>query len=306
MSTHTPHSSTCTEHANPCSGITLLLEPKEKDIGDFSVRRVLPSRTMPMVGPWIFFDHMGPAHFKAGKGINVRPHPHINLATGTYLFEGEIFHRDSLGNALPIRPGDINLMVAGSGITHSERERPEVNGVPHSLNGLQLWHALPSEHEETPAAFYHHPGSTIPQVDVNGVPVRVMMGTAYGVTSPVKTFAETLYLEAHLQAGQTVALPHSPERGLYVVSGSVNINGVAVHPFSMGVLEGSKNITVEATQPNTRIALVGGAPVGERFIEWNFVSSRRERIQQAKTDWEAGNFPPVIDDTEEFIPLPRA
>ncbi|MEQ9566217.1 MAG: pirin family protein, partial [Pseudomonadales bacterium] len=208
-----------------CLAVKWLIQPSEKDLGEFSVRRALPSSQAPMVGPWIFFDHMGPARFEAGKGVNVRPHPHINLATVTYLFEGEILHRDSLGSEQSIRPGDINLMVAGRGITHSERESPEVRSTSHDLHGLQLWLALPEAEEEAEPAFYHYPSADIPSLDIDGIAIRLMMGSAYGSTSPVKTFVKTLYLEAELKSGQALALPDCEERGVYVVRGRINIEG---------------------------------------------------------------------------------
>ena len=246
---------------------------------------------------------MGPAHFPAGSGINVRPHPHINLATVTYLFEGEILHRDSLGSYATIRPGDINLMVAGKGITHSERERPEVKNVPHTLHGLQLWLALPEEDEEIEPAFYHYSADSIPMVAVGGVPLRVLMGSAYGLTSPVKTYAETLYVEAHIQEGQSLTLPNAEERAIYVAKGRLKINDTVIPEFAMVILTAADDIVVEATA-DSRIALIGGEKIGKRFIEWNFISSRKERVEQAKRDWQAGAFPKVIDDEEEFIPLP--
>jgi redox-sensitive bicupin YhaK (pirin superfamily) len=286
-----------------CSAIELILTPRDTDLGGFSVRRLLPTAKRRMVGPWIFFDHMGPAHFAAGTGINVRPHPHIGIATVTYLFEGEILHRDSVGSLQPIRPGDINLMVTGRGMVHSERERPEVTAVDHTLNGLQLWLALPAEHEEIEPAFYHYPQQVVPQVTVDGVPVRVMMGSAYGVTSPVMQFSETLYLEADLRAGQSLTLPAASERALYVVSGALQAESTSLPEWSMTVFADQSGIRVTAVT-DARIALIGGAPVGERFIEWNFVSSRRARIEQAREDWRARRFPLVPGDEEEFIPLP--
>ena len=284
--------------------VKLSITPKEHDIGDFSVRRVLPYMKQRMVGPWVFFDHMGPAQFDAGKGINVRPHPHINLATVTYLFEGEILHRDSLGSLQPIKPGDINLMVAGSGITHSERERDEVRSQPHSLHGLQLWHALPEEDEETDPAFYHYPDADIPAVTVGNVPVRVMMGSAYGVTSPVKTFVDTLFVEAHLQTGKTLELPAADELALYVVTGQVMIDELSINAHTMTVFDGHAGARMTATA-DTRIAIIGGTPLGERHINWNFVSSRKDRITQARQDWKDGKFPKVPGDDIEFIPLPE-
>lgn len=286
-----------------CGAIELVIEPREKDLGGFSVRRVLPTAQRKMVGPWIFFDHMGPAEFPAGQGINVRPHPHIGIATVTYLFEGEILHRDSLGSEQPIRPGDINLMVTGKGMVHSERERPEITTTAHRLHGLQLWLALPEALEETDPAFYHYPGKAIPQTTVNDVPVRVMMGNAYGVTSPVKTFADTLYLEADLQAGQSLEMPDADERAVYVAKGELTIGDTLLPQYSMAVLSRAAGVQVQAQQ-ETRLALVGGESFSRRFIEWNFVSSRKERIEQAKADWQAGRFDKVPGDETEFIPLP--
>jgi redox-sensitive bicupin YhaK (pirin superfamily) len=256
-----------------------------------------------MVGPWIFFDHMGPTNFAPKQGINVRPHPHINLATVTYLFEGEILHRDSLGSLQSIRPGDINLMVAGRGIVHSERERPEVTAGPHRLHGLQLWLALPEGDEEIEPAFHHYPAATMPTLTVNEVPLRVMMGSAYGATSPVKVFAETLYVEAQLQAGKTIALPNVEERAVYVVDGRVKVHGALIPEHSMAVFANKEGITLEAAEA-TRIVVIGGEKLGQRHIEWNFVSSRKTRIEAAKKDWKGGRFPKVPGDEEEFIPLP--
>jgi redox-sensitive bicupin YhaK (pirin superfamily) len=291
----------CKTANNQDRAIELLISPKEKDLGEFTVRRTLPSVGRKMVGPWIFFDHMGPATFPAGSGVNVRPHPHINLATVTYLFEGEILHRDSLGSYATITPGDINLMVAGKGIVHSERERAEVKNVEHKLHGLQLWLALPEKDEEIDPAFYHYPSDSIPVTTINGVSVRVLMGSAYGLTSPVLTYATTLYVEAHLLAGQILELPECEERAVYVANGSLNINGLVIPEFSMAVLAPEQHVVIEATQ-DARIALIGGENVGKRFIEWNFISSRKERIEQAKQDWREGNFAKVIGDEKEFIP----
>ncbi|QJR80147.1 pirin family protein [Alteromonas pelagimontana] len=286
-----------------CNAIEIIIQPRAKDLGDFSVRRTLPTKERQMVGPWIFFDHMGPAHFPAGSGINVRPHPHINLATVTYLFEGEILHRDSLGSLATITPGDINLMVAGKGITHSERERPEVKHIDHTLHGLQLWLALPEKDEEIDPAFYHYPAANIPQTHINDVAVRVLMGSAYGLTSPVLTYAETLYVEAHLQTTQTLVLPNCEERAIYVAKGGLKIKDRVIPEFAMVVLSAAEGVEIEATE-ETRIALIGGEKMGKCFIEWNFISSRKERVEQAKQEWLAGNFPQVVDDVKEFIPFP--
>ncbi len=284
--------------------IELIIQPRDKDLGGFSVRRALPTAQRRLVGPWIFFDHMGPAEFPAGHGINVRPHPHINIATVTYLFEGEILHRDSLGSVQAIRPGDINLMVAGSGIVHSERERPAVTAAAHRLHGLQLWLALPEKDEEIDAAFHHYPAERIPALTVDGVAVRVMMGTAFGVTSPVRVFADTLYVEAHLQAGQRIVVPAAEECAVYVAQGRLQASGSAITEHAMAILADTADVVLQATE-ESRIAIIGGERLGKRFIEWNFVSSRQERIEQAKRDWREGRFPKVPGDEIEFIPLPE-
>lgn len=286
-----------------CGAIDIIIEPRQKDLGGFSVRRVLPTRELKMVGPWIFFDHMGPADFAAGSGIDVRPHPHIGIATVTYLFEGEILHRDSLGSLQAIRPGDINLMVAGSGIVHSERETTQLRDSDHRLHGLQLWLALPESDEELPPAFHHYPAAEIPTTEIGGVPLRIMMGSAYGCTSPVKTFAETLYVEAQLQAGQRLILPDSPERAVYVASGTLRARDTEIPQYALAVFNPEKGVEVEAVE-DCRIAIIGGEHLGQRFIDWNFVSSRKERIAQAIEDWRAGHFDKVPGDTEEFIPYP--
>lgn len=288
---------------NGCAAIDMIIDPKPKDLGGFTVRRSLPIRECRSIGPWIFFDEMGVAEFNAGNGINFRPHPHINLATVTYLFEGEILHRDSLGSYQPIVPGDINLMVAGKGIVHSERERPEVTAQNHRLHGLQLWMALPEADEEIDPAFYHYPAESIPTIHIDGVPVRLLIGRAYGWESPVKTFYETLYLEAELQPGQSLTLPNSPERGLYLAFGRLLIEGSSVMAHQLVVLNSADGVTVTATEPS-RIALIGGETIGKRFMEWNFVSSRKERLEQAKQDWQQGRFPKVPGDEKEWIMYP--
>lgn len=286
-----------------CGAIEVIVQPKEKELGGFSVRRCLPSRERQMVGPWIFFDHMGPADFPAGQGIDVRPHPHIGIATVTYLFEGEILHRDSLRRVQPIRPGDINLMVAGRGIVHSERERPDIRAIDHSLHGLQLWLALPESLEEMEPEFHHYPSTEIPAVTVDDVPIRVIMGSAYGVTSPVLTFAETLYAESHLQPGQTITLPDAAERAVYVASGNLDARDTDLPEYSLAVFSSEPGVELEATD-ESRIAIIGGAPFGKRCIVWNFVSSRAERIDQAVQQWKVGGFPNIPGDEVEFIPFP--
>lgn len=292
------------EIAASCSAIELLIQPKKTDLGGFSVRRALPSGKKRKIGPWVFFDHMGPAAFPPGQGVDVRPHPHINLATVTYLFEGEILHRDSLGNKLVINPGEINLMVAGKGIVHSERQREEVKAENNVLSGLQLWLALPEADEEIDPEFHHYAAEAIPQLDIDGVSVRVLIGNAYGITSPVKTFAETLYVEATLEAGQTLELPDTvEERALYIASGKVKAKESELNEFSFAVLAPRQSVTVTAIE-TSRIAIIGGEALSQRHIWWNFVSSRKERIEQAKTDWKTGKFPKVPGDDIEYIPLP--
>lgn len=282
--------------------VTHIIKPRAKDIGAFDVRRALPYMKQRSVGPWVFFDHFGPVDLPPGKGINVRPHPHINLATVTYLFEGEIFHRDSLGTAMAISPGAVNLMVAGKGISHSERTREDLLRTGQRLHGLQLWMALPEEHEEVDPAFHHIPSADIPAAAVNGVDIRVMMGEAYGVQSPVPTFSRTLYCEAGLPAGAKLALPAEDEIAVYVVEGRCVIDGQTLGEFTMAVIDGQAEVS---TDVGTRIAVIGGAPLGKRHLWWNFVSSRKERIEQAKADWAAGRFGTVPGDADEFIPLPE-
>ena len=279
------------------------IQPHEKDLGEFMVRRSIPQVGTKSIGPWVFFDHFGPAEFEPGGGINVRPHPHINLATVSYLFEGEIFHRDSLGNAMSIHPGAINLMVAGKGITHSERTRDELKETGYKLHGLQLWHALPEEYEEIEPAFYHTPSEDIPQGEERGAVYRVMMGEAYGLRSPVKTYSPILYVEADMSAGTTLELPHAQERGIYVVKGEAMIDNNDSPIFTMSVLSPEAK-TVKAVT-DTRLAIIGGTPLGKRYMEWNFVSSRPKRIAQAKEDWREGRFDTVSGDEDEFIPLPK-
>ncbi|WP_445767180.1 pirin family protein [Rheinheimera sp.] len=303
MSNHSSNNDSDCEIQQGCDAIDIIIQPRDKDLGGFSVRRTLPTQARKMVGPWIFFDHMGPADFAAGKGISVRPHPHINLATVTYLFDGEILHRDSLGSYQTITPGDINLMVAGCGITHSERERPEVTATAHRLHGLQLWLALPEADEEIAPAFYHYPGAGIPAASIDGVAVRVLMGSAYGYTSPVKTYAQTLYVEAELKAGQTLTLPNCAERAIYVAKGELQLKDTTVPEHAMVILHAAEGVVITANA-DSRIALIGGESMNKRYIEWNFISSRKERIEQAKQDWQAGRFAKVVGDEDEFIPYP--
>lgn len=288
--------------------ISLIIPAREKDLGGFKVRRVLPFAKHRMVGPWIFFDHMGPADFAPGIGINVRPHPHINLATVTYLFAGNILHRDSLGTRSVIKPGDINLMVAGKGITHSEREEEEAQSRARHLDGLQLWLALPEADEEIDPAFYHYDADEIPGINEDGLSVRVMMGEAFGLTSPVKTYAKTFYAEFRLKAGKRVEAPlTAEERAVYACNGAIEIDGQRLEPYEMAILAPGAALTITALE-DAHFVMIGGEPLTERHIYWNFVSSRPERIEQAKADWQAQDgiaFPKVPGDEVEFIPLPE-
>ncbi len=288
----------------PCSQIERIIKPYLTDLDGSSVRRALPDRQRRMVGPWIFFDHVGPVTFPAGKGVNVRPHPHINLATVTYLFEGEILHRDSLGYEQPIRPGDINLMVAGRGITHSERETHAVRNRQHRFHGLQLWLALPEADEEMAPAFFHYSSDEIPGARIEGAAVRVLMGSAFGLSSTVRTFADTLYVEASLEAGQRLRLPHAQERAVYLVDGALSVQGQAINALEMAVMTAGADAVTLVAEKKSQVVIIGGETLTPRSIYWNFVSSRKERIETAKSDWREGRFPKVVGDEEEFIPLP--
>jgi redox-sensitive bicupin YhaK (pirin superfamily) len=254
------------------------------------------------VGPFVFFDHMGPVRLAPGQGLDVRPHPHIGLATVTYLFEGEILHRDSLGNVQPIRPGEVNWMTAGRGIAHSERTPAELRADGTTLSGLQVWVGLPREDEECDPSFAHHEG--LPVMEDNGVTVRVVLGDLLGMSSPVAILSPTFYADVTLTAGRRMALPSEPdERALYVVDGVVDIAGRTHREGEMLVFESGVEVLV-ASHPGARFVIFGGAPLdGPRFVWWNFVSSREERIREAAADWKAGRFPPVPGETES-IPLP--
>ena len=279
------------------------IAPKAKDIGAFEVRRAIPQVGFKSVGPWVFFDHFGPVEFDPSKGMDVRPHPHVNLATVTYLFEGEIFHRDSLGTAMAIRPGAVNLMVAGSGISHSERTRAELREGGHRLHGLQLWHALPKEAEETDPEFLHYADEDLPQRDVNGVNVRVMMGQGWGLSSPVKAFSPIFYAEANMPAGATLDLPGGVEElAVYPVSGAVRFGDETIAQYEFAMVDQSAADKF-VSESHARVAMIGGKPLGKRHLWWNFVSSRPERIEQAKQDWENGQFGDVPGESEQ-IPLP--
>jgi redox-sensitive bicupin YhaK (pirin superfamily) len=287
--------------------VELEIDARTRDLGDgFTVRRLLPAVTRRMVGPFIFLDHMGPVQLAAGRGLDVRPHPHINLATVTYLFEGEILHRDSLGSEQPIRPGAVNWMTAGRGIVHSERSTAEARKSGPRLHGLQLWVALPRASEEVEPSFRHHGADTIPEVTHRGARLRVVAGAAYGLLSPVETLSPLFYVEASLERGASLDLPGEfSGRAAYVVEGSVSSDGSRHGSGTMLVFRTGLPARITALEP-VRVMLLGGTPLdGERHIYWNFVSSSQERIERAKDDWRKRRFPIVPGDDQEFIPLPK-
>ncbi len=281
------------------------IDARSRDIGGFTVRRLLPWRARRMVGPFVYFDHMGPVGFEAGAGLDVLPHPHIGLATVTYLYEGALLHRDSLGTEQVIRPGDVNWMTAGRGIVHSERTPSEDRASGARLHGLQLWVALPTADEEMEPSFRHHPGATLPEIDRDGVRLRVMAGTAYGAASPVEVRSPLFYVDVAMPAGSELPLPKEhAERAVYVVEGSVRAGGASAGPGRMLVFVEGADVTLRA-EAATRAVLVGGAPLdGPRHIDWNFVGSSRELIEKAKADWRGGRFAKVPGDETEFVPLP--
>jgi redox-sensitive bicupin YhaK (pirin superfamily) len=283
--------------------IDLLISPKTRHLGELAVRRSLPNRRRQRVGPFIFFDHMGPADFQPGTGVNVRAHPHVGLATITYLFEGEILHRDSLGYVQPIRPGAVNWMTAGRGIVHSEKVTAEVLASGQRLHGLQTWVALPVDAEEIEPEFEHYPARDIPSATVDGARIRVVLGSAFGLSSPVATHSETLYVEVDLEPGQAVAIPEAEELAVYVVEGSVAVNRELVGAGMLAVLQSGASGRI-AAETRAKIMFAGGdALEGDRIIWWNFVSSTLERLEKAKVDWREQRFGAVPGDTD-FMPLP--
>jgi redox-sensitive bicupin YhaK (pirin superfamily) len=281
--------------------------PVARDLGDgFVVRRALPAKARRMVGPFIFFDQMGPTLLRPGIGLDVRPHPHIGLATLTYLLQGEILHRDSLGTVQAIRPGAVNWMVAGRGIVHSERTPPEARAGGSALFGLQCWIALPLESEEAAPSFAHHGAHELPELRADGVSLRLIVGTLGGARSPVATFSGMVYAEAQLAEGARLPVtPEHEERGAYVLSGAVALGSAVVPAGEMLVFREGTVPVLRAEGGPARLMLLGGAPVeGQRHLWWNFVASSTERLEQAKADWRAGRFPAVPGETE-FIPLPE-
>jgi redox-sensitive bicupin YhaK (pirin superfamily) len=283
----------------------LVVEARQRDVGGFFVRRILPTLQRKMVGPFIFYDHLCRVDFGPGQGLDVRPHPHIALATVTYLFEGSFLHRDSLGYAQAIEPGAVNWMISGRGITHSERTPPELRASGGPLHGVQCWVALPQEHEEMEPSFEHHPKATIPRIVRADVELSIIAGTAYGERSPVKVLSPTLYVHARMAAGASLPVDgEHAERAVYVASGSILLGDAEYAEGMMLVLPPGADVTLSSPR-GADVMLLGGAPLaGDRHIYWNFVSSSLERIDRAKQDWASGRFPKVPGDENEFIPLP--
>jgi hypothetical protein len=282
-----------------------VIMPRTRDLGDgFTVRRALPSAQRRMVGPFVFFDQMGPVILGEGRGLDVRPHPHIGLATVTYLFDGEILHRDSLGNAQPIRPGAVNWMTAGRGIVHSERTPPELRAGESSLFGIQTWVALPKGREEIEPGFAHHSADALPVIEDDGKRVRLIAGSLYGERAPVEVFSEMFYADATLSGTARLELPaEHEERAAWVAEGRIEVGGDVFDAGQMLVFRPGEAVTIKALDP-ARLLLFGGEAMDARHVWWNFVSSSAARIEQAKADWKAGQFPPVPGETE-FIPLPE-
>jgi redox-sensitive bicupin YhaK (pirin superfamily) len=291
---------------DPTAAVDLVIEPRTRDLGDgFEVRRVLPFAKRHMVGPFIFFDHFGPTTFRPGTGLDVRPHPHIGLATITYLFGGEIMHRDSLGTAQLIRPAAVNWMTAGRGIVHSERTPPETRRQASPIYGIQSWVALPTAREEIEPSFEHYPAASLPLVEGDGVAARLIAGSLFGQTSPVVTQSPLFYADITLRHGATLTMAADyAQRAAYLLEGAVECAGARHGPRQMLVFDSKAQVVIRALEA-VRLLLVGGEPLdGDRHIWWNLVSSSPDRIEQAKHDWKTGKFPRIPGDGEEFIPLP--
>ena len=289
-----------------CDAIETLIIPNARDIGGFEVRRALPTARRKLVGPFIFFDRMGPAILRGGQALDVRPHPHIGLATVTYLFDGRIRHRDSLGTEMVIEPGDVNLMTAGRGIVHSERSPEELRGSPLSISGLQTWLALPDGREEIDPLFENTARDDLPVFEAEGVAGRVVIGSFHGFRSPVRTSSDTLYAEVRLSPGARLQIPpDAEERAIYVLAGDVEIAGDRFPSDRLLAFRPGDEIVV-SSEGGAHLMLFGGASLGsKRYIWWNFVSSSKERIEQAKEEWRSGRFDIVPGDEEEFVPLPE-
>lgn len=282
-----------------------LITSRERDIGGFSVRRLLPAIGRKMVGPFIFFDHMGPATFAPAQGMDVRPHPHIGLATVTFLFEGAILHRDSLGYVQEIRPGDVNWMIAGRGIVHSERTPPRLRDTGSSVEGLQCWIALPTEAEDTEPEFHHHSAASLPVFKQGDVSLRLLAGTAFDRQSPVRTFSDMVYLDADMPSGSRLEIPAGErELGVYVAKGHARWGQDVLEEKTLAIGKVGEDLMI-ATDADAHVMIIGGKPLPEgREIWWNFVASSKERITRAKADWKAGRFGTIPEDDQEFIPLP--
>lgn len=284
--------------------MNLTIEPHVQDLGGFEARRLLPNAQINMVGPFIFFDHLGPAIFPEGKGVDVRPHPHINLATVTYLYEGALLHKDSLGTVQEIRPGAVNWMTAGRGISHSERSPEGERAAASRLHGIQTWIALPHDAEETEPSFHHYPVPAIPTWEHNGVTITLIAGEAYGQTSPVQTFSPILYLDLQFPSGGCFTLTTAySERAVYSVTPGLSLDGTPILPHRLVTVAPKQSVEISASSAG-RCMVIGGEPLGPRHKWWNFVSSRPERIEQAKQDWLDWKFGQVPGETE-FIPLPE-
>jgi len=301
----------CPTTPQECDAIETLIVPRARDIGAFEVRRALPSSKRQMVGPFIFFDQMGPAEFLTDQGMDVRPHPHIGLATVTYLYQGGVYHRDSLGTEMEILPGAVNWMIAGNGITHSERTAPERRRAGERLFGIQTWVALPEEFEETEPGFEHIEKDRLPYLDAEGKRVRLILGTLYGERAPVRTFSEMFYADALLAEGTRLPLPAEHEdRGVYITEGEIEIAGERFEAGRMIVFRPGDEITMTALRPS-RLMMLGGETLGgPRYIWWNFVASSRDKIETAKAawaagDWKHGRFQLPPSDHDEFIPIPE-
>lgn len=291
----------------PPPGLEHVIIPRAHDVGGFEVRRALPARERQMVGPFIFFDQMGPGEFLTGQGLDVRPHPHIGLSTVTYLFEGEILHRDSLGSAQPIRPGELNWMTAGRGIVHSERTDPATRDRAQRMFGIQSWVALPRDAEDSAPGFAHHAAAALPFVEDQGLRMRLIAGEGWGLRAPVTVSSPLFYADASLAPGARLPLPaEHEERGAYVVQGSVEVAGTWFEAGRMLVFRAGDALALTAGPQGARLLMLGGAVMdGPRYLYWNFVASSRERLEQAKADWKAGRFARVPGDEAEFIPLPE-
>ncbi len=304
------------EASTSSDAVDTVIIPRARDLGGFDVRRALPAPRRQMVGPFIFFDQMGPAEFaQGGGGIDVRPHPHIGIATVTYLYKGEFQHRDSLGTNQMIYPGEVNWMVAGRGVTHSERTSAETRAQPHSLYGIQTWVALPEEHEDCEPAFEHHGKDALPYLEGEGKELKLILGSAFGQRAPVSVYSDIFYADAILQPGAAIAMPQEHEdRGVYVVSGEIQCTGDSDQSYPEGqliVFRPGSNIALRAGAAGARLMLLGGEKLpGKRYVWWNFVASSMDKIHEAKEawrrgDWQNGRFQLPPGDTDEFIPLPE-